>query len=1154
MSKQIGTTVRWWKLDDEIQKEIPETEVLKAQASILLYSSFSRAEDAAKAKDEAAQMAKQKEEAARKAEQEQAAKDAVDVVKAKDEAARMAKQKEEAFRKAKEEAARMEIHLAILRWRKRRENKKAEEEQAAKDALDAVKANEEAARKAKEEQAAKDALDAAKAKDEAAQKAKEEEAKEEAQAAKDALDAAKAKDEAAQKAKEEEAKEEAAQMANQSPVRNLWGAFKTAVFGKKIETSPPALQKVQEEAQQDENEKQRTKAAEIMIESSNEDSIDDGYDEEEWKNVALPPGWLKFQCKRTASDFYTYESSINATVYKTWYHPSSTSFLIKLRKRWAAERFASKLRNKCMFEGAFDWETCGAEAGACFNTVPYSDGLFFNGPLTISVPLDDKQEDGSDEDSTVTDEDDEEDDGLFNESDAEPGGDIFYIVQLPYDFKDHSTPLKRRVTMIGQVPNDVPSSLFKSRVATVEPAAMQLMDSRYEACYCHFGSIFPRSHLFRNVGDQIVSVNSESMRGKSFLEALRFLMAAMESGKESCSPIVLKMRDIIASHQGHHPSYETTHFANHAKLAAVVRKDFFPVLRRAMVMKLSSTFHFDEIFEVSSNHPLYALWEKFGDNLTISIVHVRDQLMDDGLMEYNELLRDSEMLLRRRFTDGNKNQIALMRSQKSTILLSICVRGDKSRKRTPITISALFLHLFQGKGGYISFGASHAGRLSDEFHSSGDKASYQGRGVFKALILLASDVCLAGSRTRTIMLQTRDNSCAKSLFLSMGFSEVTVNSDESTRNFVRVLEETKPTGPSLSDPTFLLDGDSLKMYGIARRPRLCFNFGMRLVQWVEEQYLPNEDADVSDNSMTVDGEFNAPVVSRRSSPRIIEYRMTQLSQGRATKSGSNRICLTEFRGIRYVKRQDKWFGWFGHNVKRRYEEVEVCFVERNFSSTFITECMKNPGRVINVPASAPKHRPPPDDFRIQTNIPVYQQLHRDTCVASALASAFRYFNDEKAHRIMKEYINRSANETDRLQQMESMLVNRNLRYRVEKFGKEATFRKEAVHKRVKRTLNIFENISCYPTVVVLRGSDGSVNHAVTVVGTWVFDSNVAYAQPLTLPLLDWCCSTDTVRSNFVQVHYAMRFFPASSKLIRKEWNICDSCRNMKKPCLMKFQL
>jgi hypothetical protein len=63
-----------------------------------------------------------------------------------------------------------------------------------------------------------------------------------------------------------------------------------------------------------------------MIESSDEDSIEDGYDEHEWRNVALPPGWLKFQCKRTASDFYTYQRSINAPMYKTWYHPSSPFF------------------------------------------------------------------------------------------------------------------------------------------------------------------------------------------------------------------------------------------------------------------------------------------------------------------------------------------------------------------------------------------------------------------------------------------------------------------------------------------------------------------------------------------------------------------------------------------------------------------------------------------------------------------------------------------------------------------------------------------------------------------------------------------------------------------------------------------------------------
>ena len=100
-----------------------------------------------------------------------------------------------------------------------------------------------------------------------------------------------------------------------------------------------------------------------------------------------------------------------------------------------------------------------------------------------------------------------------------------------------------------------------------------------------------------------------------------------------------------------------------------------------------------------------------------------------------------------------------------------------------------------------------------------------------------------------------------------------------------------------------------------------------------------------------------------------------------------------------------------------------------------------------------------------------------------------------------------------------------------------------------------ENADKHSTsVLILCGSDGSVNHAVTVVGTWVFDSNVAYAQPLTLPLLDWCCSTDTVRADFVQVHYAMLFYPTSSRLICKEWNVCDSCREVKKLYLMKFQL
>ena len=68
-------------------------------------------------------------------------------------------------------------------------------------------------------------------------------------------------------------------------------------------------------------------AAEIIIESDEEsdEDMDDGYDEEEWKNVELPTGWFKFQSRRNKDDHYSYIDS-NDIVYNTWYHPSSTSF------------------------------------------------------------------------------------------------------------------------------------------------------------------------------------------------------------------------------------------------------------------------------------------------------------------------------------------------------------------------------------------------------------------------------------------------------------------------------------------------------------------------------------------------------------------------------------------------------------------------------------------------------------------------------------------------------------------------------------------------------------------------------------------------------------------------------------------------------------
>lgn len=66
--------------------------------------------------------------------------------------------------------------------------------------------------------------------------------------------------------------------------------------------------------------------------------------------------------------------------------------------------------------------------------------------------------------------------------------------------------------------------------------------------------------------------------------------------------------------------------------------------------------------------------------------------------------------------------------------------------------------------------------------------------------------------------------------------------------------------------------------------------------------------------------------------------------------------------------------------------------------------------------------------------------------------------------------------------------------------------------------------SSYPTLMVLEGEDGGINHAIATVGKWVFDSNLDTAQPLTRDIC-WtgvCLVTDmkhSLRESIGQLHY-----------------------------------
>ena len=59
---------------------------------------------------------------------------------------------------------------------------------------------------------------------------------------------------------------------------------------------------------------------------------------------------------------------------------------------------------------------------------------------------------------------------------------------------------------------------------------------------------------------------------------------------------------------------------------------------------------------------------------------------------------------------------------------------------------------------------------------------------------------------------------------------------------------------------------------------------------------------------------------------------------------------------------------------------------------------------------------------------------------------------------------------------------------------------------------------------VLNESDGNGSHAVTIHGGYVYDANEVVAIPLCKEALDYCCSTTTVKNEFVSFRKVTLFF------------------------------
>jgi len=56
--------------------------------------------------------------------------------------------------------------------------------------------------------------------------------------------------------------------------------------------------------------------------------------------------------------------------------------------------------------------------------------------------------------------------------------------------------------------------------------------------------------------------------------------------------------------------------------------------------------------------------------------------------------------------------------------------------------------------------------------------------------------------------------------------------------------------------------------------------------------------------------------------------------------------------------------------------------------------------------------------------------------------------------------------------------------------------------------DVLSNISEFPMVLALEAINGGMQHAITIIGKLIFDSNSEQALPLTKKSLDYCCSSD----------------------------------------------
>ena len=220
-------------------------------------------------------------------------------------------------------------------------------------------------------------------------------------------------------------------------------------------------------------------------------------------------------------------------------------------------------------------------------------------------------------------------------------------------------------------------------------------------------------------------------------------------------------------------------------------------------------------------------------------------------------------------------------------------------------------------------------------------------------------------------------------------------------------------------------------------------------------------------------------------------------------------------------------GWYGYVIRGPKTRLSTAYVKKEFTPMFLSSLMERPNRKTCIPVGSVSlmqtHELTQQVVCNASSPPlVLQQMHRDTCVMSSLASAFKYFGDLKSFDIVRRNVQASSIAIDRMQFAVDTICTPELNYRYQRYK--------------QGQLLPLSDLSPFPTLACLCNTDGGVAHCITIVGNIIFDSNTTAPMPLTADSLDWCCSSKTDRgtAKFAFVYEGLRFLHRKPRV---DWKV-----------------